>query len=401
MIDNFDSTVADRMGDPRPSRPAQSDPSVLIVAASLRYVGGQSVMAKRLLEDLRTSGLRVEFLPVDPRPPWPFSHLDGVKYLRTIVRSFFYVLSLMRTVPRHDVIHVFSASYWSFLISPAPAIFIGRLFRKRVILNYHSGEAADHLRRSGRFTRWLMGLADCLLVQSEYLAGVFRAFGFAVAVIPNHVDLAAMIHRRRSAIVPLVLVPRALEPLYNIPCALRAFQIVQQERPKARMTILGEGSQRQELESMVKEIGLQGVTFTGSVQREQIPRVYDEHDVILNTSSIDNMPVSLLEGLAAGLTIVSTGPGGIPEMIADGLTGHIVAIDDHEAAAARILELAANPAQVARLSGAGRESVRRYTWEAVAPLWKALYRGDAAVPVRARAAKSAQLVGSCKGDEAP
>jgi glycosyltransferase involved in cell wall biosynthesis len=80
-----------------------------------------------------------------------------------------------------------------------------------------------------------------------------------------------------------------------------------------------------------------------------------------------------LEGLAAGLPIVTTDPGGIPDMITDRRTGHLVAVNDHEAAAARILELVGNPAEVLRLSRAGKEEVRRYTWEAVAPLWKDLY----------------------------
>jgi glycosyltransferase involved in cell wall biosynthesis len=359
--------------DDQASGVARIGPRVLVVAASLRFMGGQAVMAQRLVEDLRQSRMRVNFLPIDPRPPWPLCYLDNVKYIRTLVRSIFYGMSLLHEVPRHDVIHVFSAAYGSFLISPVPAIVIGRLFRKQVILNYHSGEAADHLQRSGRLTKWLMQLANCVLVQSPYLASVFQKFGYTAVVIPNHVNLNAMTYRERTSVVPLILVPRALESLYNIPCALRAFQIVQQKHPESRMTILGEGSQRQHLERLAGELGLRGVTFAGRVERAQIPAVYQQHDLLLNTSSIDNAPVSLLEGLAAGLPIVTTAAGGIPDMISDRRTGHVVAIDDETAAAARILELVADPEQVLRLSLAGKEEVRRYTWEAVAPLWKDLY----------------------------
>ena len=56
-------------------------------------------------------------------------------------------MSLLLRVPRYDVLHVFSASYLSFVLAPLPAMLAGRLYRRKVVLNYHSGEAEDHLRR--------------------------------------------------------------------------------------------------------------------------------------------------------------------------------------------------------------------------------------------------------------
>ena len=104
----------------RQSGPVVS-PHVLLIAASPRYVGGQSVMARHLLEDLRSDGILVDFLPVDPLLPRLLQPLDRIKYVRTLLRSLFYVVSLLRHVPGHNVVHIFSASYASFLISPGPA----------------------------------------------------------------------------------------------------------------------------------------------------------------------------------------------------------------------------------------------------------------------------------------
>ena len=153
-------------------------PRVLIVAASPRYVGGQSVMAQRLLHDLAASGILVEFLPVDPQLPNFLRLLDRIKYVRTCMRSVFYIWALVRNVPKYDIIHIFSASYASFLISPGPALLISHLFKKASIPNYHSGEAEDHLRRSGWITKTLLGSATRIVVPSQYLVAVFSLFGF-------------------------------------------------------------------------------------------------------------------------------------------------------------------------------------------------------------------------------
>jgi glycosyltransferase involved in cell wall biosynthesis len=348
-------------------------PSILIVAASMRYMGGQSVMATRLIQDLQSEGLHVDFLPVDPELPTPLRFTRKIKYLRTLVSGIFYWSSLVRLIPRYDVIHIFSASYWSFLISPAPAILIARLFGKPIILNYHSGEAQDHLRRSGQITRWLLKLPDRIIVPSQFLVNVFAEFGFRADAIPNHVDHRDAIFRRRTKLKPKIIVPRALEPAYNIPCALRVFEKVKQKRPDAIMTILGEGSLRKSLESMIAERKLKGIRLAGRVERDKIWPQYDSHDMFLNTSSIDNMPISILEAFAAGLPIVTTAAGGIPYMIQNGQNGYLVPVDDDLSAAERILHLLESPNDASRLAEGGKVSLQDYQWHQVGRQWINLY----------------------------
>lgn len=357
-----------------------STPRVLIVAASPRYVGGQSVMAQRLLRDLSGAGISVGFLPVDPMVPKLLRPLDRIKYIRTLLRSLFYVLSLLSRVPHYDVVHIFSASYASFLISPAPALVVSRLFRKPSILNYRSGEAQDHLQRSGPITRRLLQMAQRVVVPSGYLVDVFGQFNFSATAIPNHVDTSFIKYRERKAAFPRILISRTLEPLYNIECALRAFEIVQKQHPQSTLTILGDGSQRSYLEQLTEQLQLRHVTFAGSVGRTSIARYYDEADVLLNTSSIDNMPVSILEAFAAGLPIVTTAAGGIPYLVTDRQNGHLVPVDDHKAVAERLLELVENSDEVHRLSQAGRQEIRNYTWETAGPQWIELYRSLSPAP---------------------
>jgi glycosyltransferase involved in cell wall biosynthesis len=335
-------------------------------------------MAGELMRRMRRDGLAIDFLPINPEPPGLLALAERVKILRTLVVSAFYCTSLLREVRRYDLIHLFSASYLSFLISQMPAILVARLYRKPLILNYRSGEAEDHLRRASRGVLGLLRMCQAIVVPSGFLVEVFARFGFRATAIANVVDPTAIRPRHRESAEPRIVVPRALEPLYNVACAIRAFAIIQRRFPEARLTILGQGSEEASLRRLARELGLRHVEFTGWVERSGIGDTYDRHDILVNTSSIDNMPVSLLEGFAAGLPIVTTNAGGIPHLVQDRVNAHLVEVDDHEAIAARVIELVENPEEVARLSRASRDESRKYTWEVVASRWYGLYERCAA-----------------------
>src|SRR5437899_1638811 len=135
-----DAAVADTSG-PSPL-------CVLIVAPSLDMLGGQAVQAAHLSEQLQLEpSLEVGFLPINPPMPGFLKRVQGVKYVRSIRTTLLYWAALLAHVRRYDVIHVFSASYLSFLISPTPAILVAKFLGKKIVLNYRSGEAEDHLQR--------------------------------------------------------------------------------------------------------------------------------------------------------------------------------------------------------------------------------------------------------------
>jgi hypothetical protein len=104
----------------------------------------------------------------------------------------------LTTVPRFDVLHVFSASYWSFLLAPVPALAAAKLYGKKTVLNYRSGEAEDHLARSATARRLIRGF-DEIVVGSGYLVRVFEQFRFKASVIPDIVDVTRFRFRRRDS----------------------------------------------------------------------------------------------------------------------------------------------------------------------------------------------------------
>jgi glycosyltransferase involved in cell wall biosynthesis len=348
--------------------------NVAIVAPSMRILGGQAIQAERLLRGWRDDDeVNAWLVPVNPVPPGPLRHALDIKYLRTVATQLTYWPLLIRELRKADVVHVFSASYFSFLLAPLPAVLIARLLRKPVVMNYRSGEAPDHLRRSA-IARTTLRRVDRNAVPSRFLHDVFASFGIDSEIIPNIVDVARFRFRRRDRLQPRILSTRNFETLYNLPCTLRAFALVQARYPDATLTLVGAGSEEPALRQLAADLPLRNVTFAGRVSPDEIWRYYADADIYLQTPDIDNMPSSVLEAFASGCPVVSTRAGGVPAILTDGVHGLLVESGDHAAAASALLRLLEEPGLAHRLSEAAVATCSRYQWSSVRQQWVQLYR---------------------------
>lgn len=359
--------------------PPETTIRVCLAGPSLDILGGQAVQLARLKDRLAvTPGLEVAFLPMNPRLPGPLRLLQRVKYVRTVATSIGYWLLLLTRVRQFDVIHAFSPSYWAFLLGPVPAILVARLYGRAALLNYHSGEAEDHL-RNWRTAVPLARLAHRIVVPSAYLRDVFAQFGLKAEPIHNFVDADTIPHRERSRPAPVFLSNRNFEAHYNVACCIRAFAHVQRRVPEASLIVAGFGSQRAMLEELVRQFDLTNVRFTGKVSPSEMTSLLNEADILLNSPDIDNMPLSLIEAQAAGLPIVSTWTGGIPYIVTDGETGLLVPPGDDEAMSRAALRLLEEPGLALRLTRAARKScLERFSWPAVEAAWVRTYQELAA-----------------------
>lgn len=346
---------------------------IAIVAASLRILGGQAVQAQRLLDGwLNDPAVHAGLVPINPVPPAPFDRLLQIKYVRTLVTQVFYWPLLVRELRHADIVHVFSASYSSFLISPLPAIVVGRLLGKPVIVHYHSGEAPDHLRRSP-IARWTLRRVELNVVPSPFLRDVFARFGIPATVIPNTIDTRQFAYRPRDPLRPRLLSTRNFEPLYNVACTLRAFARVQARYPDASLTLVGHGSQAPALQALARTLGLKHLTFTGAVAPGDIHRYYGEADIYVQTPSIDNMPNSVIEAFACGLPVVATRVGGVPAILTDGLHGLMADDDDDAEIASQIMTLLEKPDLARQLAAKAHATCATYEWSVVRNAWLNAY----------------------------
>jgi glycosyltransferase involved in cell wall biosynthesis len=346
----------------------------LIVAAPPDWPGGQAVQAARLLDGLaQEPGVEAELLPIHPRLPGPLQLLHQIKYARTVVYTIAYVALLLLRLPRFDVAHIFAASYFSFVITPAPAVLIAKLYGKPVLLNYHSGEAEDHLRRWPRSTKLIFRLADRVVVPSRYLVGVFARFGIEAEAVGNTAPLERFTFRERRPLLPTLLSNRNLESHYNVADTLRAFALVERRVPGARLIVAGDGGERARLQSLAAELGLKRVEFVGASPPDRMPELYDRADIFVNSSLVDNMPLSLIEAFACGLAVVSSDAGGIPSFVTGGETGLLSPCGDYEALAANVVRLLEDQRLAADLINRARAACLQYTWEAARGSWLKIY----------------------------
>jgi glycosyltransferase involved in cell wall biosynthesis len=345
-----------------------------IVAPSLRYVGGQAVQAELLLRFWQNDAqVEPKFVAVDPPLPYGFAWTEKLRGIRTALREPVYFWHLWRGLEDVDILHVFSAAYWSFLLAPAPAWFIGKLRSKKVLIHYHSGEARDHLRRfrSGKF---VLARADEVVVPSAYLVDVFREFGLRASVVPNVIDRSQFRYRERNPLRPHLVCTRGFSAYYSVDVVVKAFAEVQKEYPSATLDLVGDGPLETEVRKLVADLRLRNVNFAGVASRQEIGRYYDQADIFVNASWLDNMPVSVIEAFAAGTAVVTTSPEAMSYLVEHERTGLLSPVGDERALAANVIRLLRDPALAAALTSNGYEEAQKYSWKLVREQWLRIYQ---------------------------
>ncbi|WP_215409316.1 glycosyltransferase [Janthinobacterium sp. JC611] len=342
--------------------------------------GGMANQTAQLARKLREDGAQVQLLAVNgpALPPW----LARIRYLRAALRLPVHLWRLWRAANTVDLFHIMANSGWSWHLQAAPALWIASLKGKPALLNYRGGEAAVFFARSPRLLAFSLRRASAIVVPSAYLAGVFEQYGHTAHIVPNVVDLQRFSPAASaSADGPRILVARHLESLYDNASAVRAFALVRQRYPAARLVLAGGGPQRAALARLAGSLGvLDAVRFAGPVDNAAMPALFQASDIVLNPSLADNMPISVLEALACGVPVVSTNVGGIPALLQDGVTALLVPPGDPAAMAHAIVALLRDPPRAQALVNAGLAHAATFGWPGIAPRLAAHYRRIRAAP---------------------
>ena len=287
-------------------------------------------------------------------------HADILSTKGNPIRRCIAFVKLLCKTRKYDILHIHACSYWGMV----PAVFgiiAGKLWRKRTIITYHGGEAKDYFAKHAAFVRRWLGRADEVIVLSGFLKEIFDQYQIPCVVIPNIVVLRPQTERT-TTIAPKFISIRHLEPLYNIPCVLQACEQVLKQYPEATLDILGQGSMRAELETYVQEHNLTGVRFIGQVPNDKIYDYFADASIMLSAPKIDNMPVSLLEAMNAGLLVISSRVGGVPYMIEDGKTGLLFESENSNDLADKMLWALERSKETDNMICAAQKEVQKYSW---------------------------------------
>lgn len=229
----------------------------------------------------------------------------------------------------------------------------------------------------GRLNRLLTNQTDAFIAVAEphgrFLVEFERFPAAKVRVIPNGVDTDRFTPAPRSAALreelgfgpttPLVGILAALRPEKNHELFLAMADRVRREVPEARFVVIGDGPERANIERIAKERGLidpqsperSAVRLLGN--RDDVPTLLAELDVLTLTSHNEANPVSILEAMSCGVPVVATDVGSVSGSVHDGETGYLVPAGDEAGLARRVAGLLDEPLHAQTLGDAGRRHV--------------------------------------------
>jgi glycosyltransferase involved in cell wall biosynthesis len=249
-----------------------------------------------------------------------------------------------------------------------------RQLGKPMVLVLRGGNLPAFAQAHPSRVRRVLDRAEAVLVPSPYLEEAMRPFRRDLVVLPNPIDVDRYPWRVRDHATPRLIWLRAFHAIYNPSLAPRVVALLAQRFPDIALTMIGRDKQDgslQETQRVAEELGVAGrMLYPGGVAKDDVGHWLDGADIFLNTTDIDNTPVSVLEALASGLCVVSTNVGGIPFLLRDGVDALLVPPASPEAMAAAVARILDDRVLAARLSRAGHATAGKYTWSTIFPAWE-------------------------------
>lgn len=345
-----------------PTAAAAEQPSVLIVGNFLSGWNGNRSVCEDLAERLPGYGWNVRTT----------SHYPGrVRRLTDMLTT------VWRDRDKYDIaqVDVYSgpAFYWA-----ASVCHLLGVLGKPYILTLHGGNLPEFSRRNPGIVRKVLRSAAVVTAPSGYLLKEMQEFRHDIQMLPNAISLSRypFMHRKSSG-RRLVWI-RAFHHIYNPQTAVRMLAELSGRYPHLELTMVGpdkgDGS-LQETQALARQLGVEGrVRFQGRVPKDEIALWINSGDIFLNTSTIDNSPVTVIEAMACGASVVTTEVGGIPYLCKHRTDAMLSPVGDAKAMAANVAQLLDQPKLASALSRNARSRVELMDWAAILPRWTSLLR---------------------------
>ncbi len=273
-------------------------------------------------------------------------------------------------------------AYWRDLAYLA----VAKLLRARVIYQVHGGELPEQFFAGRRvltaFLRWTLTLPDLVVVLASCELEAYRQFvpEQDVVAIPNGIDIRPFAHL--PTVVSSMREPLRLIYIGRIAREKGLYETLQGMRlalelgVDARLTLAGAGAEEARLRRYAVAVGIAPrVTFAGPVFGDDKVNLMAGADVMLLPSYAEGLPYALLEAMAAGLPVIATPVGAIPDVVTHGTHGHLVPVRSGKAIAEALALMAGDRERIGWMSRACRRRVRAaYSIERVAREFAARYR---------------------------
>ncbi|HYO83437.1 MAG TPA: glycosyltransferase family 4 protein [Bryobacteraceae bacterium] len=293
-------------------------------------------------------------------------------------RTAHLLLTIAARRPSYDVAVVDLFSGNAFLWGEAAGALL-RALRVPFVYALHGGALPEFSATRKRRVASCLARAAAVVAPSAYLLDRMQQYRSDASLMPNPLSITEYPFRFRQPARPKIVWVRRFNQIYNPAMAPAVVAELARRWPDVHLTMVGGDTGDGSLERTHQAAANLGVTsritFTGAVARDRVREFLNQADVFLNTTDIDNTPLSVLEAMACGLCVVSTNPGGVPYLLRDGIDGLLVPCRDASAAAAAVDRVVSNPELARGLSARGRAQAETFDWAHVLPQWERLLSG--------------------------
>ena len=292
------------------------------------------------------------------------------KILRLLEMCF--AIISYRTKVDYVLIDTYSTSnfYYALLTSQ-----LCRLYKVKYLPILHGGNLPYRLKHNPKLSSLIFNNSYQNIAPSGYLKYEFEIKGYTTQLIPNVIPIANYTFKERKKITPKLLYVRAFASIYNPTMAIEVLKELKKKYPEATLCMIGpdKDGTLKDVKHLINTYGLQdSVEITGVLSKKEWHKKSKDFDIFINTTNVDNTPISVIEAMALGLPIVSTNVGGLPYLISNNIDGVLVDKEQPILMADQIAEIIeenkSSFAKKARIKAEG------YDWNIVKHQWLEILR---------------------------
>ena len=280
------------------------------------------------------------------------------------------LLVVFRSRKSADFVLIDTYSTQNFWYAYAIAMLCQKLNRKYIPI-LHGGELPNRLVRSPRASKKLFFNAFLNVAPSLYMKTIFQQAGYSnVRYIPNSIFINDYQFKERTHLQAKLLWVRAFADIYNPLQAIKVLELLLPEYPAAELSMVGPAKDESWKECIrYSKLHRLPVYFKGRLSKKEWTSLAADSDIFLNTTNVDNTPVSVLEAMALGLPVVSTNVGGLSYLISADIDGTLVPPKDPVRMADAVKTLLKDPERSLERSRAARKKVESFDWEIMRKEW--------------------------------
>ncbi len=339
---------------------------VLCVTPSLR-AGGEESQTAILLPGLRRRGIDARLLALDFGGPFVAPLREAGVPLEVL--GMRHQLDLA-PLARSPIVRAFAPEV--ILSRSVSGAYVGHLIARwrgaGHVFNDHIPVGVPQVPRRVAMLRLLAPRFQSVVIVSEDQRPVWLERGASseqIVLIPNGVEArsasGARAEVRRELGLPdtavVAVAVSSLRPAKRVPDFVRAVRKARERRPELIGVIVGDGAERSAVERAAD--GDPAIHLLG--ERDDVPRILEAADMLVNTSATEAMPMAMLEAMAAGLPVLATEVNQISDLVVDGETGVLVPPANPDALADELVALAGDPDRRCEMGCAGhRRCVERW-----------------------------------------